>query len=715
MAINNEATKLLQGVFPDHGTYAIFANAKYDPVTKKLGTWQHYRSVDQLDNLRDCFLCSAAFPDDGIAVRTGARAVEVRALVVDDVGTPQVPAADVLKALGPPTFEVLTSANSAHWWYALVKPVPVAEWPDFFEEIERLVGHTLDGSEAHHVFRLPMGVNTKAKHKGFKPCLGQINPGVKLDAEAIMLFAPPKVASMGASGGGGCYAYRDMVGLAALIPNPDSLLRKPWVDHGYWFKAAADNEDAGFEGFVAWSQKNSFWYDGDDTEKLWRGIKRIDDTSGRELLVEAEAADPDGYQAWIGREAAGAFDDGTDFSLVGLVSPAKPGPITATEYAWIDPDKIEPRDWLYGHILIRSFITMTVAPGGVGKSSLIAVETLAQVTGKNLLGEKPSGELRVWLWNLEDPNRETQRKIQAAALHYGLVEADLGRRLFVDSGRDQRLVMAVMERNAPTIVRPVVRALVEQIKLRGIDIIVIDPFVSCHGVPENDNTAQDMVVKEWGRVAEEGGCAVHLVDHTSKAGSKEVVTDSSRGAKAKTDAARVVRVLNKMTDAQNKLWSVATPWRYFSTFNDKANMAPPIDRQDWFYLESVGLGNGSTAAAAFGGGVNAAIVPGDDVGVVTRWVPPSAKSIAAGTNFQKMVEEMGDQTTLTWRKDYQAKENWIGIPAARALGLNVKIEKDRKQVKDVLSEWFNANLLEEVPQLDKHRNEKIFIKIAQVF
>ena len=84
----------------------------------------------------------------------------------------------------------------------------------------------------------------------------------------------------------------------------------------------------------------------------------------------------------------------------------------------------------------------------------------------------------------------------------------------MDSGRDQKLVVAVMERNAPTIVRPGIKDLVEQIRLREIDVVVIDPFVSCHEVPENDNTAQDMVVKEWGRVAELGNCAVHLVDHT---------------------------------------------------------------------------------------------------------------------------------------------------------------------------------------------------------
>ena len=38
----------------------------------------------------------------------------------------------------------------------------------------------------------------------------------------------------------------------------------------------------------------------------------------------------------------------------------------------------------------------------------------AQVSGKDLLGVTPKERLRVWLWNLEDPQEETQRKIQAA-------------------------------------------------------------------------------------------------------------------------------------------------------------------------------------------------------------------------------------------------------------------------------------------------------------
>ena len=123
--------------------------------------------------------------------------------------------------------------------------------------------------------------------------------------------------------------------------------------------------------------------------------------------------------------------------------------IVATPYNWKEPSTIKRREWLYGYLLIRKFVTATVAPGGVGKSSLGAVESLAQVSGKDLLGVLPPRELRVWLWNLEDPQEETERKIQAAAIHYGLTPDDLGDRLFVDSGRDQPLVIATTTRHDP--------------------------------------------------------------------------------------------------------------------------------------------------------------------------------------------------------------------------------------------------------------------------
>ena len=67
------------------------------------------------------------------------------------------------------------------------------------------------------------------------------------------------------------------------------------------------------------------------------------------------------------------------------------------------------------------------------------------VSGRPLLGVRTS-QLRVWLWSLEDPREEMARRIQATAKHYRLTQDDIGDRLFLDSGREQPLVIAEMQR-----------------------------------------------------------------------------------------------------------------------------------------------------------------------------------------------------------------------------------------------------------------------------
>jgi RecA-family ATPase len=148
-------------------------------------------------------------------------------------------------------------------------------------------------------------------------------------------------------------------------------------------------------------------------------------------------------------------------------------------------------------------------------------------SGRDLLaigGTRPS--LRVWYWNLEDPRDELTRRIQATAMHFDLDIADIDGRLFVDTGREQELVIAESTRAGAKIIRPVVDSLIEELKAKSIDVLSVDPFVSCHHVTENDNNAIDRVAKEWG--------AVELVHHTRKPsnGETEATTDSARGAKA---------------------------------------------------------------------------------------------------------------------------------------------------------------------------------------
>lgn len=64
----------------------------------------------------------------------------------------------------------------------------------------------------------------------------------------------------------------------------------------------------------------------------------------------------------------------------------------------------------YGRHLIRKQVSVTFAPGGVGKSSLTICEALAVASERELPGDWTAKGLKVWLYNLEDPRDEMDRR-----------------------------------------------------------------------------------------------------------------------------------------------------------------------------------------------------------------------------------------------------------------------------------------------------------------
>jgi hypothetical protein len=116
--------------------------------------------------------------------------------------------------------------------------------------------------------------------------------------------------------------------------------------------------------------------------------------------------------------------------------PKKEPPPRVVLPSWkpIDPFTLPPRDWLYGKHFQRGIVSATVAPGGVGKTSLNMVEAIAMATGRNLLGEQPTARYRVWLHNGEDPERELHRRVLAVCQHYQIPQEELVGWLFVTSG-----------------------------------------------------------------------------------------------------------------------------------------------------------------------------------------------------------------------------------------------------------------------------------------
>src|SRR5690606_15042630 len=133
---------------------------------------------------------------------------------------------------------------------------------------------------------------------------------------------------------------------------------------------------------------------------------------------------------------------------------------------------IKPREWLYGSHLIRRYVSTTISPGGLGKSSMVMVEALSMVSGKSLLGERvhPAEPLRVWYWNGEDPNDEGARRIQAAAIEHKLTADDIGDRLFMDSGRDMRITLAKMTRGEIELDEGLFCEITDALITRGIDV-----------------------------------------------------------------------------------------------------------------------------------------------------------------------------------------------------------------------------------------------------
>jgi hypothetical protein len=433
-------------------------------------------------------------------------------------------------------------------------------------------------------------------------------------------------------------------------------------------------------------QLNGFNVDKDIPEHLWNAAE----LSG---IVDHHGADT--VQNVMASAIQTARDDPGE--RAGKPMGAPPG-ISATPYAWRAPETIARREWLYGNLLIRKFLSATVAPGGVGKTALDTAETLAQVSGQPLLGVEVLQPLRVWHWNLEDPQEETVRRVQAAALHYGLTSDDIGDRLFVDSGRDQRLVIATATRNGAVISRPVVDGLIAEIVRRKIDILKIDPFVSSHETSENDNGAMDMIAKEWSHVADAGNCAVHLTHHTRKLGSNEteVTVESSRGAKALTDACRAVRAINRMSDKEAQDSGVDNPRLYFRAFNDKSNLAPPADKSDWFKIESVQLGNGPQGR-------------GDSVGVVTAWEWPSA---FGGVTTDDLFRVQKAIAAGEWRQSPTAK-GWAGSAVADVLGLDLTDQAAKAKVKSLLRTWIENKALKVVQRPDESRHDRPFIEVDQ--
>ena len=451
--------------------------------------------------------------------------------------------------------------------------------------------------------------------------------------------------------------------------------------------------EAGKDLGQAWSMESPRYLDGKGFEASWKNFNPAhkNPITILSLFRLAKLNGWTGYALPIFGQPGATSVQHADAQAMLFPAGNEEDRLRATPFGWPDPAQIPPRPWVFGKWLLRGTATGLIAPGGSGKSTHISAMALSLASGRDLLG-KPvyNGSQRVWIFNLEDDCDELARSIRAAAQLHGIQPADCGDRLFVDSGLSGRgLCIAVEDRNGVQILKPVIEGLVAELIERRIDVMIVDPFVSSHAVNENNNSAIDAVVKQWGRVAARASCSIVLSHHSRKLNGSEVNIDSARGASSLVNAARSVLVFNRLSFAEAQKFGVDEDerWRIFSVHDDKHNRAP-AEAADWYYIESVQLANG------------------DSVGAVRAWSPPKGSD---GISDTQLIAIQNAIAAGPVRHSNQSPD-WAGRPVAEVLGLD--IEKHRLRISSILKAMTARGLLQIVERKDGKGTARKFYEVG---
>jgi hypothetical protein len=427
----------------------------------------------------------------------------------------------------------------------------------------------------------------------------------------------------------------------------------------------------------------------------------------RQTIQEMSQAIRGARAKWAKPNLEAEFDAETGEVVAEAGDPIVPRPLSLTAL-----DKIPPREWLYGVKLIRGFTTLIVSPGGIGKTSFAIASLVACASGQSLLGDKPHRALNTWLYNLEDPEEEVDRRMKAALVHYGMATStEICARLHRTSGRDRRLIIAKKIGHDEYVAQPDVERLTEALITNSIDVLIVDPFVMTHQVPENANEAVEFVVRQFNQIAHKARCAILLIHHTRK-GAVAGDAEGSRGGGSIVGAARAVFTLAPMSDQDAQTLGASEDERRFLIRLDdaKANLAPRAGRAQWFKLVGVNLDNGTPEYPN-----------GDNVQVCTSWTPPDP---AEGMTVQLANEILDaikvgviaiDGTSEPFSSSAKAKDRWAGIAIMEVLQ-RYGIEKNERQAAAILKNWINADppvLAEEKYYSETQRKERFGLVVRE--
>lgn len=354
--------------------------------------------------------------------------------------------------------------------------------------------------------------------------------------------------------------------------------------------------------------------------------------------------------------------------------------IEARVFEWVDPKTIPPRPWLHARHYMRGMVSATAGVGGAGKSTLLNVELISMAIGKDLLNEGreiPVGPMTVWGHNGEDPKSELDRRLMAVCQRYGVTKENLGGRLRITSGRDMPIMVARELEDGGKLLAPTDdgKDIAAEILKHGIQVFVADPFVTIHRVAENDNTLIDGVMTILRDLAHNTQSAIEVAHHFRKLNGEEATVDAVRGAGAIIGACRSVRITAGMSKDEASKYGIDDEERgyYIWLQNGKANMLPPTHKRHWLFMEGENLANAAPPFEA------------DEVGVVTRWIPPELVTDLTPPEFRDVRTAVQGADPIAALRCDTRSTGWIGLLLAATLKRDAKDKVVKAQMKSLIA------------------------------
>lgn len=388
--------------------------------------------------------------------------------------------------------------------------------------------------------------------------------------------------------------------------------------------------------------------------------------------------------------------EGDDWNDVAIRAPSELakafGDVRPLMLGWemVDEAKLPRRQWLYANTYIRKFCSMTVAPGGLGKSTLVLAEGVSMATGKPILGITPEKNLRVGYINIEDPLDEIKARVVALCKAYRIDQRELSGRLFIQSGRDADIKLATGAEG--NIVEAMFQMISGFVRYNHLDVLIIDPLANAH---DSDETNE--VYRKLGRrlsmLADECNMAIHIVHHTRKLNGFAANVEDSRGGSALVGAVRVARALNPMSNEEAEKYGLATGIDHFRVEPaGKNNLARPSDKAEWFERFGVQLTNGDWVAA------------------VKTWQVPNPFDGVTPEHVQR-VQRMIRVSDIEWRESVQAND-WVGKLVAEVLDVDLEEAGAKRKIKVVLAEWIKNDVLRVETRRDKGKGRDVQIVVC---